>query len=398
MNKMVTWKTRSALALGLVVAPIPAHSIDVFMDWAGSMATMASAWSSAGYAPGAALTGMEMGGIISSVMGKMSAKYASYTVTFSDMAPSAPYEWIKLGATTASTTTYGVSSGIDWRNDVKDGTADIYLANFGPILSSTMFTRAENISRFASAIANTTAHELGHNLGLQHYDAYGIDTVTAPGYFFSGEQNSSIMATGVTGLTAPMRGHDRFFNPMELVKLEYAHGLAPSLGATIMEAPGAKDTLATAQLVYGSLLPISGKLAVNVDAATSIPGQIDIYKFYAESGSLISANTFSHGHMASFTDTTMTLMNSLGVPILMSTDIKFFLDDFMTPTSTYYSDDSLIFNYAATYTGEYYLKISGMGPGEYDLLITGLNPVPEPASMVALSLGVLALIRRSRRI
>jgi hypothetical protein len=129
---------------------------------------MAAAWSDAGYTAGEALTPGEISSIIAMTKGKIEAKYAGYSISFVDSVPAGDYEWMKLGSTTASTTTYGMSSGIDWRNDVKDGTAEIYLANFGGILSKTMFSRGENIARFAAAIANTTSHELGHNYGLQH--------------------------------------------------------------------------------------------------------------------------------------------------------------------------------------------------------------------------------------
>lgn len=380
----------------LTVVPA-AFASDVFLDWDGAFITMASAWSSAGYGSGEALTSGEMSSIIAMSKGKMEGKFAGYTISFVDAPPSAPYEWMKLGSTTTSTTTYGESSGIDWRNEVKDGTADIYLANFGAIMSKALFSRSENISRFASAIANTASHELGHNLGLQHYDAYGTPAVSAPGYGFAGEQNMFVMATGVTGLTPLMRGSDRFFNPIEKIKLEFADGIAPTLGTTLSESFGAKDTLATAQTVYGSALALTAGTAVNIDATIDEPGQSDIYKFFAVAGSRISANTFSHGHMLPFTDTTMFLMDSTGAGLFSSTDIDFFGDDFMTGSSTYYSDDSLIFNYIAPYTGTYYMKITGTGPGEYDLLMTGLATVPEPGTVAAIGLGVAALVRRRKK-
>ena len=396
MKRVHKFVPAATIAL-FVVVPQSSSASDVWLDWDGAIVTMGSAWSSAGYGAGSELTPMEVSSVIAMSEGKLAAKFGGYSVTFLGSAGTGAYEWLKFGSTTTSTTTYGVSSGIDWRNTVKDGTVDLYLANFGGILSSSLFTRAENISRLSSAIANTAAHELGHNFGLQHYDAYGIPSITAPGYFFSGEQNGSIMATGVTGLTAPDRGTDRFFNPIEKVKLEYADGIAPSLASTVAEAVGDKSTLATAQTIYGSTLSLSPGTSVNVDAKIDIPGQMDVYKFYAEAGSLISANTLSHGILPSFTDTTLFLMDASGTTLHMSTDIYLSGDSFMTPGMGYYSDDSLFFHYAAPYSGTYYLKVMGTAPGDYDLLVTGLATVPEPGTVAAVSFGVVTFLRRRRK-
>jgi hypothetical protein len=130
-----------------------------------------------------------------------------------------------------------------------------------------------------------------------------------------------------------------------------------------------------------------------------MPGQTDIYKFSADMGSALSLNTFSHGHYLPFTDTTMFLLDASGSPLFSSMDIHFFLDDFMDPMAPFYSDDSLIFNFMAPYSGTYYASVMGTGIGDYDLLITGLHMVPEPASMAILGLGVayLAYRRRTKR-
>lgn len=384
------------MAALIAVLPATSRSSDVFLDWDGAMITMAAAWSAAGYGSGAALTGGEISGIIAMTKGKLEAKFAGLTVGFHDSVPLGSHEWVKMGATTSSTTTYGSASGIDWKNTIKDGGAEMYLANFGPILSASMFTRGENISRFSSAIANTAAHELGHVFGLQHYDAYFVPTITAPAYGFSGQQNFSMMATGSTGLATMDRAFDRLFNPYEKIKLQYADGIAPTLGKTVAEAAGDKSSLATAQTVYGGILGLTPGTAVNIEASTSAMGEIDVYRFFAEAGAKISANTLSHGILPSFTDTTITLMDGTGTAMHTSTDISFFLDEFMTPTSDYYSDDSLYFNFVAPHSGTYYLKVSGTGPGDYDLLMTGISAVPEPGTMAVIAVGIVALLRKRK--
>jgi hypothetical protein len=267
-------------------------------------------------------------------------------------------------------------------------------------MSSTSFTRAQNLDRIAHAIAGTASHELGHNTGLQHCDCYGQNSINAPTYGgITGQQNDAIMATGSTGLSSLRRGMPRSFNPHELLKLEFAEGFAPTLGTTVNEQAAAHGTLATAQLVTGNLLPISGKTAVNVDGRISTAGQLDYYRFEATAGSLISGNIYSAFWETDTVDSVVSLYNNAGTLLTSNNNIQFSGNSFNSGVGTY-SNDSWVMNFVATYTGTYYFSVAGTGSnsvGDYEFLMSGMTPVPEPATMLVLGGGAALLLARRRR-
>lgn len=376
-------------------------SINVWLDYAGFDSTVVTAWTNGGYSGANALTAGEILGIKNDVQTKLETIYNGFDVTFNQSNPGGVFETLRLGATTTSSGLYGEADRIDWRNKIKTDSAEIYAHNFANIIMTGSFNRAQNLERLKNALAGTTAHEFGHNLGLQHYDPFGVDSIRAPGYTgVTGQQNNQIMATGGTGLSALQRGTMRAFGPVELVKLQYAEGMTSTPGKVEAEAAGAKNSLASAQAITGAILPITNHSAVVVEGRIQASQEVDIYKFQADAGSLIYANTQStylNAPAGGTVNTIISLLDSNGTVLTTNDNIRYSTTAFMTTGATY-GNDSLIQNFVAQYSGTYYLSVQGSGTdtGSYDLLMTGLNPVPEPATMAALGAGVLWMARRRR--
>ncbi|MCH7905226.1 MAG: PEP-CTERM sorting domain-containing protein [Armatimonadetes bacterium] len=393
MNRI--YMVRGVVACATLVAlSTTGTAADFWFNWSGSQTTINAAWMSGGY--GSGMTNAEQTTFRGMVKSNVETIYNGFNAPIFTSMPGGVYETVRLGATTSSNSLLGSAERVDWRNRFKDDIASIYIANFGFTVNAGAFSRATNINRLANGVAGTTAHEMGHNLGLQHYDTYGVDNIQAPTYNVFGQQNRHIMATGSTGLTRSGRVVPRTLNPLEKLKLEYADGVAPTLGTTIAEAAGFKGSFGTAQAIFGDPLPLSGITAVNIRGSLANSGEVDMYSFTADAGSLLKANTMSRRWFSNPVDTTLTLYDDSGNVLFSDDDIYYSRNSFMNGIG-FRSLDTLILNYQAQYTGTYYMALGGFDGGNYDLLMGGLNPVPEPATMAVLGLGVLALIRRRRK-
>lgn len=370
---------------------------DVWLNWTGAKTNIDTAWASAGLG-GTPITNAEYDALRANVMGKMQTHWSGFLANFSETNPGGVFETLNLGATTGQSGLFGQAERLDWRNRFKDDVANLYLANFGIILSSTLYTRSENLERLANGIAGTASHELGHNCGLQHFDCYGQDSIQSPTYIVTGQQNDAMMATGSTGLSLARRGLPRSFNPFEKLKLEFADTFAPSLGTTVAEQAGAHGNIATAQLLVGTYMPISNRGAINVDGRVGVAGELDYYRFEAAAGSLITGNIFSDLFETDDFNSTIALFNNAGVQLASNDNITFSGNSFLQGVGGY-SNDSLILNYQASYTGTYYFRVTTTGTttGDYEFLVGGLTAVPEPGTFIALGAGVAVLLRRRSR-
>lgn len=390
--------------LALSVMPfLGAAQINVFLDYSGIDGQIDAGWADAGLGT---LTSAEREGIKSSIKTGTESVYSGFAVNFTNANPGGVYETVTFGSYLGEGF-YGLAERIDWRNRFKDDVTQVSTRTHGEILSPS-FSRAENLRRYTDGIANTVAHELGHNIGLQHYDTYGVSTIyNKPGDGSTygntrGVQNRSVMATGDTGASLDDFAVLPRFSDLERMKLEFAEGLSPALGLTINEVATVHNTRATAQPLTFQTLSLSNVPAVNI-AGTIGAGQTDWYSFDAFQGSSFLANVLAsdpeipgNGTL----DSILTLYDANGNVLFRNDDITYNGNAFNTGLNAdRYGLDSMILNYefSAFGTNRYYLSINsfaGNESGAYNLLV---RPVPEPASLAALALGFVAVLRRRRK-
>lgn len=397
---------RGLTALAILTLTGHALAYDVFLDWSGADTQFQLAWDSAFGAAADDLTVAELDDIKASVKTSVEAAYAGFMTTFVTSAPAGTFQTIAFGSTTTSTGLFGIASRIDWRNSSKGDTAYVYLKNFGTgngILSG-FESRADNIAWIKNAVSGTTAHELGHELGLHHYDCFCYDDNTYAGGYntFDEDQNNHIMATGSSGLTAlDRRTKVRTFNTLEKIRLEYADEVSPDLGKSVGETGAAHSTFATAQELEGELLSVTQRHAVLVEEAyLAGTSEVDMYSFEALSGSMLTLNALSFLDLyGDRVDTYLRLFDKDFNELAFNDDISYSTSGLME-SGTAYGIDSLILNYEAGYTGTYYASVSVAAgatnvSGYYDLLVVGA--VPEPGSMTVLALGLGAWAARRRK-
>lgn len=396
--------TKIALVAGLASATIPAAAIDVFLEFrTGAEVLLGGSWTGAGY-PGS-MSSLAFGpsdflAIQHSVKAKMETIYSGHTITFHNFSdvPGGTYTKLDFSFSGGSAGLLGVSPTLDWLNSRKDETVGIYSGKFAPTLNggTTAAEKAADLDRLSTALANIAAHELGHSIGLQHYDAYGQPDLRAPAYSgVSGAQNSKIMSSGPSGASLHGLGDAlKTFSDLSKVKLAFADGVVAAPGPTVTEAAGFNGSFASAQSVIASALPGLGVSAVNISGGLSTSGDDDYYSFDAVMGSLMTFNTFSDGIFADSCNTRIELFNDTGGLMFSNDDISYDPTSFMSGAGPY-GTDSLIMNYEAPYTGKYYVRVFGTDAGDYDLLAVGV--VPEPGSLALISLCLVGFTRRRRQ-
>ncbi|MBX3115174.1 MAG: hypothetical protein KF836_11460 [Fimbriimonadaceae bacterium] len=395
----VIYRSTAILAACLVIPQ--AFAVEVYLDFSGADSLLHGSWVDGGYGDGEPFswTASDFLTTQHAVKEKMEAIFAPFTsVSFHnfDDVPGGVHPTLSFGATGGSPGLLGLSSTLDWRNSMIGDGAVIYSGKFGStfMAGTTVEDKVANLDRLANALTNIAAHELGHTFGLQHYDAYGIPEFKAPGYAgITGQQNSHIMSSGPSGASTFALGDSlKTFSELSINKLEFAAGVVPTVGKTVTEVAGSKSTLATAQAVTLENLAMSGKPAINIVGDSDSPGELDLYKFDAMEGNLITLNTFSDLILPDTVNTTLALFDSTGTLIASNLDISYAGNAFMTGAGIY-STDSLILNFEASYTGVYYAGVASVAStGDYNLLITGA--VPEPSMMILGGITAVVLLRK----
>jgi len=357
-------------------------------------------------APNAGITafsGAEITSIKSGISSQLGTAYADYTVTFQETNPGGSYETVSFGLTAAAGS-LGLADSIDYRNQTSNQTARVYSANFDFIVDefSGSTSRSTQLSQLTAALAGTAAHELAHNLGLRHHDAYADVTFTGSSVATGGVQNDHIMATGSTGLGETGRETERTFSENSEVKLAYGTDLLASTPSSVFESGDAGNAYTLAQAV--SLTSLSN---VARDAANIIGGlgssDVDYYSLSLAAGTTLTADINEEALGAGYADTILTFYDVNGTTVLGSNDDSLYSANTFG-SGGYGSYDSILYNVPIGTTGTYYVGVTGYagGSGYYQLLLhTDSAVVPEPTTLVGLVglLGTSALFgwRRRRR-
>ena len=346
--------------------------------------------------------------IESNILSYLETAFDDFLIDFSLTDPGGTRERINMGASTTSTGTYGIAP-IDFLND-NTGTQKIYTANFDNFLESSD-SRAKQIDEISVSLAGTTAHELGHSLGMRHHASYGTAGITPANYSNTGGlQNSHILATGKTGINETERETVRTFSRWSRLSMEAASVIplvASPLPHTSEDLTDAGDTPSTAQSLTLTFRPISGfNAAVVVGAEIDAPAlgsstyDVDVYSFSGSAGDLLSAEIWSDSQYSDDFDSQLTLIGPDGLTTIYSNaDVMYNGDAFGSGSKR--QDDSFLLNIPLTQTGIHYLKVESLGAdpehtggdadGQYDLLV-GLWAVPEPGSGMLALCGLISLI------
>ncbi len=387
-----------------------ASGTTVWLDYANFTTRLTNLAAAAGVT---AFSPAEVSLIQSNIFSQLNNAYAGFSVNFSTIQPGGAFPTINFGLT-ASPGALGVADGIDYRNKVVNDVARVFTEGFTFILDefTASTARSTQIAQLSAALAGTAAHELGHNLGLRHHDAYGYTSMSYDGSAVvptGGLQNQSIMGTGSTGMAEFEReSNSRLFSDHSLVKLSFAAGISTNVPATDAEGGGDfGDTTGTAHLVSLTELDVITRYATNITGRVGDTDD-DVFAIDLEAGSTFTADVNLDFHPSiPFTniDTVIELIAPDGSTVLALDNFSGYNLDFFGQNLGSFSGgdgfDPWLINVPIASTGRYYLRIS-TDPnnfddppfGDYELLM--YTDIPGPAGFAVLAIAGAGLTRRRR--
>jgi hypothetical protein len=376
--------------------------VNVFLDYANFQTRLNSATATAGVP---SFTLDETQTIQSNILNYLNTAFNGYLVNFSATNPGGTFETLTFGLTGSG---FGLADRIDFRNSVANDVARVFTANFSPFLNPAD-PRSLQISSLSNSLGGTASHEVGHNLGLEHRDPYGIAGIASAnasgGHQTFGMQNTHIMATGITGLTNAQRIVPRTFSDLSHAKLQFANGVVSNPIAPILEQAAPHAAAANAQSVTFSNFP-SGPSAYEaglvVQGALTTNSEFDFFAIELSEGSFTSMQIISSVLGGSNTiNSNLALIDTDGTTILSNNANTQVSASGINIGGTTYGNDSSIYNFLAPRDGTFYLRVSAATStdlGAYSLLVaTTAIAIPEPATFLVSACLALVFVAARRK-
>lgn len=300
----------------------------------------------------------------------------------------------------------GVADHIDFLNRDVNDRARVFTAQFDFVLDefSGSTDRSDQLDQLTAALSGTAAHELGHNLGLRHHDAFGDQTYEGTATNTGDEEDTHVMATGSTGLGESGRETIRTFSTHSKVKLAYAaETLAGGSLAPITESGEFGGTIASAFEVDFEAIPVANRFGEVIVGTLATDDDEDVFEVDLEAGSVFTIdvnNDYSSGFPSDALDTVVELLDSSGTVLFTNDDTSYGFSEF--GDGTVRSTDSVLFNVGIATAGSYFVRLRSFNAsdsGDYQLLLHTdmIAAVPEPAGAGMFLLGGLICLTRRRR-
>lgn len=331
------------------------------------------------------------------ILERVEQDYAGFDFDFSLTSPTAgPYSTIYLN----DGPELGLASEIDFRNLNLSSTATVNLGT-SPLPRDVWVTLT----------ANVVSHELGHLVGLRHFDSIGpigsgIDPNTAPPSAFlptypgptgATETRFHVMESDSFGIESTF---DQHFGARSLVRLTFNEQ-----GVTVNEGPGARGDIASAQPIPLAALDVPNTIpaghtfhgdlfdvdAVSVVGSLDQPSESDFYRFTADAGDLFNFHVMGgtldrHTNPA---DTMVEVLDSSGT-------VLGYYGELAQNDDEYESLDSVLIDLQIPDTGDYFVRVTGYAgdTGQYELYgyRFAALAVPEPGAIGALLVGLATLL------
>ena len=308
--------------------------------------------------------------------------YDRYDILIQQSLPSGPFSRITFNEGFAG----GVAEQIDFRNlDPSDNA----------LVNVSGLTGINTTSEFVASSITIGAHELGHLLGFRHGDSFGpigsgigstgpsrnFYQPAYPGPAGGVETVDHVMASpGSVNVPLATVVNQHWLSERSATKLQFAES-----GTVINEAPGPKNTLATAQPITLPNLTVPNTIVSGQNAglgdfsvdALSVLGnlgagnEVDFYEFEASQGDLFNIEVMSGvlDRIGNSIDPELRVLDANGSLINYYGSTAFNDDEFET-------NDSILIDLIIPDDGTYYMQVNAFSSndtGSYELFAYRFN-------------------------